>query len=256
MKVAVVIACHVKNYELCYENMLENLIRPNNADMFFYIYSERYAPNMVADEKHPIIREWLDKPVTEEEIYNKYGNVVKAVKFITPNTSEIDRLVNKSRIDLLSRPGEGGDNDINDWDRIAVITQYFNRANAVDLVPNDYDIIVMSRPEIRFESPFIIDKLESNEIVIIGHDDWVCEQLFYGEAYTIRRLLYSFNEDKYKTLSRNAETKSPERLFAHFIYKNGYKIKSLISTYWLHWHYLPCKIQEGRKERIFLIGKP
>lgn len=255
MRVAIAISGHMKNYQVALSSFMRDLVIPNNADLFFYLFEERYPAGHISTFSQEAQEKYSTK-VTRRELETAFGGVrVKKVVFVSDNIhhrDEVDRLYEVAKKDASLLPKDLSFPMDDPWIKYSIIEQHYSRYYAMNLVPDSYDICIYARPEIIFTSPLRIKDPGDSAIVIDyrGPDDvWCSEQLMFGRTSLMKKLSVDFKENMFKYLTSGKDRRGPEHLVARFLESKGYDI---VRGVIVDWHYLPPLLIEGHSERVFL----
>jgi hypothetical protein len=255
MRVAIAISGHMKNYVVALGSFMRNLVIPNNADLFFYIFEDRYPVRHISTFPQEAQEKYSSK-VTKKELEASFGEIrVKKVVFVSDNIhhrEEVDRLYDVAKKDasLLPKALSFPMDDL--WIKHSIVEQYYGRYYAMSLVPDTYDVCIYTRPEVIFPSPLIVKDPGESAVVIDyrGPDDvWVSEQILFGRTPLMKKLSVDIKENMFKYLTSGKDRRGPEHLIARLLETKGYDIVRGIIV---DWQYLPPVLVEGHSERVFM----
>lgn len=197
MKVAVLLAGNLGCHRLCIKSIMDNIIKPNNADVF--ILASRNNNYIHASSEH-FERINVDVKVTKEDkdsIIECFGSHIKHFGYIedienyeegiTKNMNEIkDRI---SWIDKPTEPTEIYDAETKNIDynvRYKYIDQYL-RLQYLAKMANDYDYIIKARIDQICDTEI---KIQDTSVEILWWNGM--ENLFYGSANIMKEICLTF----------------------------------------------------------------
>ncbi len=165
MKVATCIVGHYRTFEKCSDSILENIIIPNDSDVF--INSSNISANIIDTSPN---RNVIDVDCLKE--YRKVFDSRLKYCCIEYNENKEDNLV----ITSASRKKQ--------WERFSDCLKH---------VDNSYDFVVKTRTDLMiYEIIGVDNNIEKNKIYINQHHDFslnIHDQFFIGRTETIKKLI-------------------------------------------------------------------
>jgi hypothetical protein len=238
-RLCVVISGYIYQYLVSIDNIINNLIIPNNADVYMNIgiYNNIRGKNKDVNTRY-------DKCLTNEDIFiikNKFGKYLKKL-FIFDIDEKYMEDLKKANVDYKERT--------NDFDPLSYNAfycvkkgvcnekptneQYFHVSKCFDLIPENeiYDYCIRIRLDTRINEIFNMDtiklvSIEKSETPFIKTEFFDLEHLFCAKFNDMKFICKEFSKKigTYRIkqyIGKNDVTLSPETQFAQFLYENNY----------------------------------
>jgi len=167
MRCALLLPGHMRHYKKTFANQNENIIGPNNCDVF--ISTSNLVTNWISD--HNFVTEEQDMGVLEKEIYSVYGDRLKGLV-----------INHEENIDIIPSPMQ--------WKRLK---ECFDQKTLYEKEGNfTYDAVLRARTDLIYSNQLKIDKtnLKDNKVSLLRHFDRripVHDQFAYGHSESMEK---------------------------------------------------------------------
>ena len=239
-RLAIQLYGYLRSYEACRESFFANLVAPiENAGFEVDIFMHSW------DFVEGVKTTWLSEKKLEKD------EQIQATPPKTPSKEDLTELYRLKDISITAQPShKDGDKYISmpcDWGDYrfqSLVGLYYSEFSVNQLRENyaekyniTYDLVLVTRPDLRFFKPFNVIVLQNGNVEnkIFGfYTTWRCEQhtldtFFLGTPSVISQIAGIYKTLDYKTLQK-ANLFNPESIMQKFLIKN--KIELLCLNDW------------------------
>lgn len=210
------------------ENIMKNVVEPNNCDVFFYTFEDYYINNFhlihiinhfkLDDEDiNNIQHTFRDHlKVCKIEKTNKYDAEYEKIEpLITQKISFMEKYPDSGKIFYDSQ-----NKKIKDFKRY--VEQYFINKICFNILTEyeqqnniQYDVIIRLRCDAFFYEPFIIPNLNNNTLMCCGDplNEWMITSFFLGSRNTMQIVLQNILDEMFIEPINPTHIKNKEILF-------------------------------------------
>jgi len=230
MKVAICVPALMRTYKRLYQNHLDNLIGPNDADVF--VYTSNY--NDQFDEEY-------DPLDFAEEIRSVYKERLKGIEVVSNDF--IDDAILNSREDSWPKfsiqeilnnldKDPGSIKRKNDWINFYRTFECNKMVTAYEKENNfNYDIVIKFRPDLQLEKKLELDKIDISDkyLYTFGNnkDEYLHEYTDFGDDF-LTQYFYSISKQQYLSTKHHINTP-----FLNMFVFGARKVFNIFSqTYW------------------------
>jgi len=205
MRLALIIAGYLRSFENNIENIISNIIKNNDCDIYIHITENKNDTVYVKN-----IDKYLNKKISLDFIKQKL-NIKTMIVSDNLHFSEIDNI----------------NNIMNQNYKFYLLNEERKRIEKIENI--NYDVIMKIRPDIYLNEPIIFEKMEKNICIPIDskidiqklnniHDPYICDIIAYG----IPELMNQYF-DYYLDLKKLIETYGTvnETLLYYYLYNNN-----------------------------------
>lgn len=156
MKAAICLSGQLRNFKDCYESLLENIIRPTNADV--YVYAWNFSPSSF--QKDNVTQRFAENG-TEEEFLDLYKPVIHKFECCDKWLESINKYV-------LSPKNHYAKNKAPETNIERMMCMLYTSSSCFRIVDKkvDYDIVFRCRTEITYERKISTEDLTGGNLVI------------------------------------------------------------------------------------------
>jgi hypothetical protein len=196
MKVAVIMAGLLGGYQVAIDPIMENLVLPNNADVFILTARRNYIHASSEDDFTPYNWDSSICSIDEDCIKRCFG---KHLRYFTYSEDLLgyQEELDKQKIALKERLSEFSKKDIyfnQDSGTVHNETTYldqFLRSKYLMTQVSDYDLVIRIRIDQVLTRPLILQPVEDNTLYWSGVEAY----LFWGNQETMKRVCNGFLND-------------------------------------------------------------
>jgi len=209
MRIAILLCGHIRTWEKCKDNFIQTFCQEHEVDIYVHTYNQKYC-------YHPFIAGKLN--ISDE----------KNTQEITQKDLQLFDIINVKKIVLENQENViNGITDIDEYPvNMDIHCQYrkINLCNSLLQEQNTYDLIIKTRMDIKYSTPFILPNAKENTIYISPCDTvYPQDACFIAEPKTFNRFI-SVLTGKYPQKIINPH------LWMQICIQQGFQLESLSSS--------------------------